>query len=91
MAENRLTEGIAQLKTGCEALQGGYAICSAAPGVGEADDRAGHLDSALAIYERYLRQEATRRACSRASYVDGLGFQIDCEAPLRAQPACGAV
>ncbi len=71
-AEGRHQEAIRLFQASCEPFRKAFAECDASVDVAEAYDLAGQIDSAVAIYDRYLALEATRNAPERVWYPRSL-------------------
>jgi tetratricopeptide (TPR) repeat protein/tRNA A-37 threonylcarbamoyl transferase component Bud32 len=69
LADGRLEEAAGLFRQSCDVIRGMVALCDANPELGEAYERAGNADSALAIYERFVALEANRSSADRRSYA----------------------
>jgi tetratricopeptide (TPR) repeat protein len=69
LAENRPEDAAGLFRQSCDLARGRIALCEVSPGLGEAYDRAGNADSALAVYERFVALQASRFATDRNVYA----------------------
>ncbi len=69
LADGRPQDAAGLFRQSCDLVRGMVALCDANPELGEAYERAGNADSALAVYERFVALEANRASAGRATHT----------------------
>jgi tetratricopeptide (TPR) repeat protein len=69
LAQGLPEDAAALFRQACDIIRESIALCATNPGLGEAYERSGNADSALAVYERFVALEANRFSADRNSYA----------------------